>query len=226
MSSCSIWTLTTVNLWWMCHNSTSLWSHSTVALLKRCPSVEWTPAVPSAFTPTTRRNLSLCVLLSVWPCRHQRRSTLSLHLWRAAVRIMDLRATAVITLDLQLTSCHQAKWARATTEETATSLSFCSWMLSQLSPVEGRRKTLNNFTRMTLKTVAQAAPRWTQFFCAYHLCSTKNLALYAILVSSDGYYKLTPGCWLDHYQTGKGAMPSASWLQSILYWDWSAVSET
>lgn len=165
-----------------------------------------------------------CCLLR--PCRHQRRSTLSLHLWRAAVRIMDLRATAVITLDLHLTSCHQAKWARATTEETATSLSFCSWTLSQLSPVEGRRKTLNNFTRMTLKTVAQAAPRWTQFFCAYHLCSTKNLALYAILVSSDGYYKLTPGCWLDHYQTGKGAMPSASWLQSILYWDWSAVSET
>lgn len=167
------------------------------------------------------------LLFLLRPCRHQRRSTLSLHLWRAAVRIMDLRATAVITLDLQLTFCPQAKWARATTEETAMSLSFCSWTLSQLSPVEGRRKILNTFKRMTLKTVAQAAPRRTQFFCAsHHFCSTKNLALYAILVSSDGYYKLTPGCWLDHYRTGKGAMPSASWLQSILYWEWPAVSET
>lgn len=38
-------------------------SHSTVALPKRCPSTAWIPAVLSAFTPRTRRSLSLSVLL-------------------------------------------------------------------------------------------------------------------------------------------------------------------
>lgn len=41
-------------------------SRSTVALPKRCPSTAWIPAVPSAFTPITRRISSLCVLLLVW----------------------------------------------------------------------------------------------------------------------------------------------------------------
>lgn len=40
-------------------------SHSTVAPPKRCPSTAWIPAAPSAFTPRTRRTLSLFVLLSV-----------------------------------------------------------------------------------------------------------------------------------------------------------------
>lgn len=44
----------------------SLPSHSTVARPRRCPSPGWIPAAPSAFTPRTRRTLSLCVLLSVW----------------------------------------------------------------------------------------------------------------------------------------------------------------
>lgn len=38
-------------------------SHSTVVLLKRCPSTAWIPAAPSVSTPRTRRTLSLCVLL-------------------------------------------------------------------------------------------------------------------------------------------------------------------
>lgn len=41
-------------------------SRSTAALPKRCPSTAWIPAAPSAFTPRTRRILSLCVLLLVW----------------------------------------------------------------------------------------------------------------------------------------------------------------
>nr|XP_033938225.1 cysteine protease ATG4D isoform X2 [Pseudochaenichthys georgianus] len=77
-SSCCIWTLTTASLWWMCHKSTSHWSRSTVALLRRCPSTAWIPAVPSAFMPRTRRTLRLYVLLSVRPCHHRRRSTPSL----------------------------------------------------------------------------------------------------------------------------------------------------
>lgn len=44
----------------------SLFSHSTVALLKRCPSAAWTPAAPSAFTQRTRRTLSLFVLPLLW----------------------------------------------------------------------------------------------------------------------------------------------------------------
>lgn len=65
---------------------------------------------------------------------HQRRNTPSLRLWRAAVKTTDLRVTAVITLVLLPIFC---PWEKSTTTgETAMSLSFCSPVLHQLSPVE------------------------------------------------------------------------------------------
>lgn len=81
-------------------------------------------------------------------CHHQRRSTPSSHLWRAAVKITDLKVTAAITF------CPQAK--SATTGGTATSLSFCSWMLYQLSPVEDSNiseSVLNGGTLHWMNTV-------------------------------------------------------------------------
>lgn len=65
-------------------------------------------------------------------CHHQKRGTPSLQLWRAAVKTTDLRV-----LVLPPTFCPQGKWP--TTGETATSLSFCNWMLHQVSPAGGSK---------------------------------------------------------------------------------------
>lgn len=137
---------------------------------------------------------------------------------------MDSRVTAVITVDLLPTFCPRANWARVTTEGTAMSLSSCSWMLSQLSPVGGgEQKRTPHFLSKGRTQFCWSCSRKVDmtllcFSSASLVNGNKNCAASAIMFCLDGYYKLTGtnGCWLEHYFIGKGMTSKGSWLQSIL----------
>lgn len=119
---------------------------------------------------------------------------------------MDLRGTAAITVDLQPTFCPRANWAGVTTEETVMSLSSCKTqrrMLTQLSPLGGRRGHLISFQREGLNSVDCTAARWIWRFCALSpsLANRNKNCGFCYHLCVDGYYKLTGinGKWLEHY---------------------------
>lgn len=129
-------------------------------------------------------------------CHRRRRSILSSPLWRATVRIMDLRVTAAITVDLQLISCLQGDQAEATTEEAVKSLSSCKALRTMLSHLQGAEVD----TRLPLKDLILSMLRLQGGHNSFVLClphwSTR-------LLSSPlcGWrYKLTgiSDYWLEH----------------------------
>lgn len=125
------------------------WCHfcSRISLLS-CSETSWQFVLTMFFRPLR-------------PCHRQRRSTPSLPSLRARVRIMDLRVTAAIEVDLLPTSCPLAISSGVTIEETVMSLSSCRQ--DALSALTSRwRKRTPHFLS---KGTSRFCWWWTWRFC-------------------------------------------------------------